>query len=250
MKLFVCVKQVTVLGDEVAFSPDGLDIDFSYADHALNEWDAYATEEALQVRERVGGGEVVVATVGASDAEETLRRCLAMGADRAIRIDGELLDPFSVARSLATVIGPEKPDLVFCGVQSSDSVQGSTGSSLAELLGLPSVAVVTRLEWSGQGRATVHRELEGGLIDVVEVETPAVVTIQTGINKPRYASLRAIKEAERRQISVAPAAVDGQASYQVRRMLLPSRGQTARMIAGSPAEISLQIAGIVRERLR
>src|SRR5205823_7462881 len=114
---------------------------------------------------------------------------LAMGADRAIRLDAEPLDPLSTARALAGAIESESPDLVLTGVQSADSVQGSTGAALAALLGLPRVAVVTKVEWNGSGPATVDRELEGGLVDVVEVDTPALLTIQTGINEPRYANL-------------------------------------------------------------
>ncbi|HKS79411.1 MAG TPA: hypothetical protein VJQ07_11140, partial [Gaiellaceae bacterium] len=128
-------------------------------------------EEALRVRERLGAGEVVAITVGDEEAASALRRCLTMGADRAVRIDAEPLDPISTARALAPAIAAESPDLVLTGVQSADSVQGSTGTALAELVGLPRVAVVTRFEWDGSGPATVDRELEGGLVDVVEVET-------------------------------------------------------------------------------
>src|SRR6202007_558937 len=135
-------------------------VDPDFLDRALNEWDACATEEALRIRERVDGGEVVVVTVGDAEAEAALRRCLAMGADRAIRVDAEPLDPISTARALAGVVASESPDLVLTGVQSADSVQGSTGAALAELAGLPRVAVVTRLDWNGTGPATVDRELE------------------------------------------------------------------------------------------
>ena len=136
------------------------------------------------------------------------------------------------------------------GVQSSDSVQGSTGTALSELLGFPRVAVVKKLEWSGSGPATVSRELEGGLIDVVEVDTPAVLTIQTGINQPRYATLRAIKVAEQQQIAVLPRAEGGDPAYTVRRMFSPPKGQGAQMLDGGPAEIAQQIAVIIKERLK
>ncbi len=184
---------------------DGLDVDPDYLDRALNEWDACATEEAIRIRERLGDGEVVVVTVGDEEADAALRRCLAMGADRAIRVDAEPLDPVSTARALAGVVAAESPELVLTGVQSADSVQGSTGVALAELAGLPRVAVVAKLDWDGSGPAVVDRELEGGLVDVVEVDTPALLTIQTGINAPRYANLRAIKQAEQREIAVVAA---------------------------------------------
>lgn len=205
-------------------------------------------EEALRIRERLGEGEVVAITVGDEEAESALRRCLAMGADRAVRIDAEPLDPISTARALAPAIAAESPDLVLTGVQSADSVQGSTGTALAELVGLPRVAVVTRLEWDGSGPATVDRELEGGLVDVVEVETPALLTIQTGINQPRYANLRAIKQADQQEIAVV-AAEPGEPAYRVRRMFTPPRGEGAQLLDGGPAQVAERILELVQERL-
>jgi electron transfer flavoprotein beta subunit len=235
------------LGDEVEFTADGRDVDPDFVDRSLNEWDACAVEEALRVRERLGG-EVVVVTVGDAEAEGALRRCLAMGADRAVRVDAGPVDPVSTARGLAAAVAGESPELVLTGVQSADSVQGSTGVALAELLGLPRVAVVTKLEWSGSGPATVDRELEGGLVDVVEIDTPALLTIQTGINEPRYANLRAIKQAEQQEIAVV-AADTGEPAYRVRRMFTPPRGAGAELLEGSPAEVAGRIVELVRERL-
>jgi electron transfer flavoprotein beta subunit len=249
MKIAVCVKQVALLGDEVELTSDGRDVDPDYRDWALNEWDACATEEALRIGERLGEGEVVAVSVGGEEAEGALRRCLAMGVDRAIRIEPVTLDPISIARALAAVLARESPELVFCGVQSSDSVQGATGTALAEFLHLPRAAVVTKVDWGGSGPATVHRELEGGLVDVVEVDTPALLTIQTGINEPRYATLRAIKLAEQKEIDLVPAA-PGEPAYRVRRMFAPPKGERAEMLDGSPAEIARRIAEIVRERLK
>lgn len=214
----------------------------------MNEWDACAAEEALRIRERLGEGEVVVVTVGDEEGEAALRRCLAMGADRAVRVDAEPSDPISTARALAPVLAAESPDLVLTGVQSADSVQGSTGTALAELVGLPRAAVVTGIEWDGSGPATVDRELEGGLVDVVEVETPALLTIQTGINQPRYANLRAIKQAEQEEIPVV-ATEAGEPAYRVRRMFTPPRGEGAELLDGGPEQMAERILELVRERL-
>jgi electron transfer flavoprotein beta subunit len=246
VRTVVCVKQVLVLGDEVEFVEDGTDVDSDYVDPALNEWDTYATEEALRLREAYGG-EVVVATCGPERSEAALRRCLAMGAERAVRVEGGGHDPIGVAHALAEVVREESPDLVLCGVQSSDTVQAATGTALAELLGLPRVAVVTKVELDGRA-ARVWRELEGGLLDVVDVELPALLTIQTGINEPRYANLRAIKQAEREEIAVRPAA-DVPASSRVRRMFVPDQGDGAEMLGSDPAEIARRISEIVKERL-
>jgi len=252
MKIVVCVKQVWALGDEVEFTDDERDVDPDYLEPALNEWDSYATEEALRIKERLGGegDEVVVVSVGPEDAEEAMRRCLAMGADRAIRVEGlEERDPLSVARALADVVRSESPDLVFCGVQSSDSVQAATGTALAELLGLPRVAVVTKLDWNGSGLAVADRELEGGLVDVTEAETPAVFMIQTGINEPRYATLRAIKQAEQKEIEVRQAG-GGEPAYRVRRMFVPPKGAGAEMLGKDPNEVARRIKEIVEDKLR
>jgi electron transfer flavoprotein beta subunit len=246
------VKYVAQLGDEVEFTEDERDVDPDFLDYALNEWDSYATEEALQIRERAGDGEVVIVSVGRDDVEDGMRRCMAMGGDRAIRIElEEHLDPITIARALAEVVREESPELVLCGVQSSDSVQAATGTALAELLGLPRVAVVTKVNYDpGAGTATVHRELEGGLVDVVEVDTPALLTIQTGINEPRYATLRAIKQAEQQEIDVRRPSDAGEPAYRVRRMFVPPKGKGAEMLDGSPADVAQRIKELVSERTK
>jgi electron transfer flavoprotein beta subunit len=190
----------------------------------------------------------VVVSVGNEDTEEALRRCLAMGADRGIRIDSEdQLDPIQVARALAEVVRAESPDLVFTGVQSADAVQAATGTALAERLDLPRVAVVTKIEL-GDGKATVNRELEGGLVDIVEVDTPALLTIQTGINEPRYATLRAIKQAEEKDIDVRQPGDLGEPGYRVKKMFVPPKGEGAEMLNGSAADVAQKIKEIVEER--
>jgi electron transfer flavoprotein beta subunit len=247
LKIVVCVKQVGALGDEVEFTDDERDVDPDYLDYALNEWDTYATEEALRLSEAAGDGEVVVVSVGPEDAEEAMRRCLAMGAHRGIRVDtDDWLDPIQVARALAEVVRAESPDLVFAGVQSADSVQATTGTALAELLDLPRVAVVTKIEL-GDGKATVNRELEGGLLDVVEVDTPALLTIQTGINEPRYATLRAIKQAEEKEIDVRHPGDLDEPAYRVKKMFVPPKGEGAEMLNGSAADVAQKIKTIVEE---
>lgn len=249
MRAVVCVKQVLQLGDEVELTDDGLDVDPDYLEPALNEWDAFATEEALRLRE-AHGGEVVVATCGPAAADKALRRCLAMGADRAVRVEGVPRDPFSVARALAEVIRGESPDLVLCGVQSSDAVQAATGTVLAALLDLPCAAVVIRLDYEpGASQAIVDRELEGGVIDRAAIDLPALLTIQTGINEPRYVNLRAIKQAEQVELDVRHAGDTGTPAYRVRRMFVPERAGRAEPITGSPADIAGRIAQLVKERV-
>ncbi len=252
VKIVVCVKQVAMPDEEVEFTDGSPGVDPDYLDRALNEWDGYATEQALRIRDAAGDGEIVVVTLGDEDSEAGLRRCMAMGADRALRIDAELdaTDPISTARRLAVAVAAEQPDLVLCGVQSSDSVNGATGAALAEFLGMPCVAVVTAVEYDQASRsAVVDRELEGGVVDVTEVSTPAVLTIQTGASTPRYVTFRAIKDADRKPLDIVTADVAGEPAWRVRRMFLPPRPDGALLLEGDPALVAQRIHELVTERL-
>ncbi|MGH9291433.1 MAG: electron transfer flavoprotein subunit beta/FixA family protein [Acidimicrobiales bacterium] len=253
MRAVVCVKQVGVLSDEVELRADGLDVDPDYLERSLNEWDACALEEALLLADACPeGGEVLAVTAGGEEADAVLRRCLAMGAHRARRVelDASSPDPLTVAQSLAAALAKEEPDLVLCGVQSSDSVQAATGTMLAELLGIARVAVVTEITLAdGGGRATVHRELEGGLVDIVEVDLPALLTIQTGINEPRYATLRAIKQANLKEIDVIAAPSGGEGCYRIEKMFVPDRGGGAELLGSGAVEVARRVAELVAARL-
>ena len=263
MKIVVAVKQVAALDEEFELVEDGVRVDVDYLEWDLNEWDTFSLEAALQLREDAGGDghEVVVITVGDEEAEEALLSCLAKGADRAVRVwDGELdgADLLAVARTLAAVVEREAPDLVLCGVQSSDAVNGATPTALAGYLDLPRVAVVTRLGWdAASGTATVDRELEGGLIEVLRIRAPALLTIQTGINEPRYATLRAIKQAREKPLEVVSlddigldaAVVQAAAGSRTVALAAPDRGAGAEMLNGSPAAVAARIVEIVQERM-
>jgi electron transfer flavoprotein beta subunit len=259
MKVVVPVKQVALLDDEFELQDDRVDPDSLEWD--LNEWDSFSLEAAVQIREAAGEGEVVAVTVGDEEAEEGLLSALAKGADRAIRIWDDALadtDALGVARVLAGAIGSESPDLVLCGVQSSDAVNGATGIALAGFLQMPHVAVVKQLDYdAGGSTATVKRELEGGLVELLRVRTPALLTIQTGINEPRYANLRAIKQAREKPLEVtSPSelgldteALAAAAGSRRRELRPPDRGAGAEMIRGAPSEVAARIVEIVRDRL-
>ncbi len=251
MKTVVCIKQVATISDDIEFNDDGRSVDEDYVDFAMNEFDTYALEEALRLRDTSGSGEVVVVTVGDARADEILHRALAMGADRAVRVWSDELaeaDPVRVARALASVVGPEAPDLVLCGVQSSDSVNGATGTALAGVLDLPCVAVVTKVEPEPGGALLVHRELEGGLIDVVEVDFPALLSVQSGINEPRYVSMRAMMAAASAPVQQFVPGELGRAGHAVVAMAVPER-KRAEMLGESPDEVAQRIAGLVAEAL-
>jgi electron transfer flavoprotein beta subunit len=257
VKIVVPVKQVAALDDEFEMEDGRVDPDF--IEWELNEWDTFSLEAAQRIAEAAGDTEVVVVSVGDEEAEEGLLACLAKGADRGIRVWDDALegaDALAVARVLAAAVEREGPDLVLCGVQSSDAVNGATGIALAAHLDLPHVAVVKALEVE-DGTVTVDRELEGGLVEVLRVQLPALLTIQTGINEPRYATLRAIKQARDKPLDVIGLgdlgldedAVAAVAGAHVRRLGHHEKGEGAEMLSGSPDEIAARIAEIVRERV-
>ncbi|MDX6377563.1 MAG: hypothetical protein QOE98_1866 [Gaiellaceae bacterium] len=245
MKTLVCIKQVGTVADDLEFTADGRAIDPDFLDYSLNEWDACAVEAALALRDAEGAGEVVAVTAGDDEADRVVQRALAMGADRGIRIDLATQDPLSAARALAAVAGPEAPDLVLCGVQSADLANGAVGAALAGLLGLPFVGVAVAVEREGGG-LLVSRELEGGMREQVAVQLPAVVSVQTGINSPRYVNFRQLKQAEATAIDVR--AGDDAPGATGWRMDEPVQGEGAEMLPGRAAEVAARIVELVGER--
>jgi electron transfer flavoprotein beta subunit len=235
-----------------------VDPDFLIRD--LNEWDDFSLEEAVKIKEAsTDPVEVVAVSVGPEETDEALRKCLAKGADRAVRIWDDAIegsDPIAVARVLAAVVRREAPDLLFAGVQSSDQSFAATGIATAAFLDWPHAAVVSQLAFAaGAATAVFRRELEGGLLQEVEIQCPAVLTIQLGINTPRYASLRSIKQASAKPISVVSladlglgAADVGEAgsASRVRRMYVPDKGH-AEFIEGGAAAQAARLAAIIRE---
>ncbi|SEH12982.1 electron transfer flavoprotein beta subunit [Natronorubrum sediminis] len=206
MKILVTVKEVATVEDE--FEINGTEIADQYLGADLNEWDDYAVEEAVQLQEAGIADEVVTVTIGPEDSEQTIRQALAKGADRAVRVwddsleDVDLLDVNAKTEILSAVVDAEDPDLVLTGVQAGDDSFGATGVSLAEEIGAQWGAVVNHLEHDLEDVASVRRELEGGVEELTDIELPAVLTIQTGINEPRYASLRGIRQAQRKELDV------------------------------------------------
>ena len=260
MKILVAVKQVSALDEDFAIRADGRDVDPDFFIRDLNEWDDFSLEEAVKIKEAAGGAvEVVAVSVGPEEADESLRKCLAKGADRAIRVWDAAIegsDSIAIARVVAAVAKREAPQMLLAGVQSSDQSFASTGIAVAAFLGWPHAAVVSSLTYSSGARSAVlRRELEGGLLQEVEIQCPAVLTIQLGINTPRYASLRSIKQAAAKPIEVSSltdlALTDrdvGEAGSlsRVRRMYIPDKGR-AQLIEGDAVQQAARLAEIVRE---
>jgi electron transfer flavoprotein beta subunit len=260
MKILVAVKQVAALDEDFEIRDDGRDVDPDFFIRDLNEWDDFSLEEAVKIKEAAAEPvEVAVVSVGTDEVDESLRKCLAKGADRAIRIWDAAIegsDSIAIARVLAAAAKREAPDMLFAGVQSSDQSFASTGIAAAALLGWPHAAVVSKLTYTpGAKSAVFRRELEGGLLQEVEIQCPAVLTIQLGINTPRYASLRSIKQAASKPIevlSLADVALseadvgETGSSSRVRRMYVPDKGR-AQLIEGDAAQQAARLAEIIRE---
>jgi electron transfer flavoprotein beta subunit len=248
VKIVVPVKQAATPDEDFELRADGRAVDEDSIEWDLNEWDMFSIEAALELRDAAGDGEVVVVSVGGDEVGDGLLTCLAMGADRSVHIeaDGRELDALAVARLLRDVVAHELPDLVLCGVQSSDDATGATGVALAALLDLPRVAVVRRIELETDGAsATVDRELEGGTIERLRVPLPALLTVQTGINEPRYASLRGIRQAKAKPAqTLEPAAVAS--GSRVVTLERPPKASSAELLEGSAEAVAEQIAAIIQ----
>lgn len=222
----------------------------------INEPDAYALEEGLQLKEKLGG-EVVVLCAGPERAASSIREALAKGADRAIHIELEdgsdgRYDTLSLARLLAKAVESEKPDLVLTGLQSDDLGYGQTGVVLAELLGVPHATIIMQVEATGDG-LRVKRELEDGWFQYVSMPLPALLTIQSGINKLRYATLMGIKKAkskEVRRIPVQDLGVTPGATVALEKVYVPQRIKQTQMLEGSAAEVAAQLVEKLRFEVR
>ena len=254
MKILVCLKQVPQKDAPLKLNESGTWIreDVSYE---VNEPDAYALEEALRQKEK-NGGEVVVITAGPARAQQVLREALAKGADRAIHLEDSAfigLDALSTARAFAAAIKDEQFDLIFTGLQSDDYGFAQTGVILAELLGWAHATIIMQIEKTETG-IKVKRELEAGYFQFVDIPLPAVLTIQSGINKLRYATLIGIKQAKNkplRKITLADVQqAIGSNLQRIERMYIPQKTKKTEYLEGPPAEIAKKLVEKLRNEIR
>ncbi len=254
MKIIVAIKQVPERDAQVRINASGQWIEEGDLQFAMNESDAYALEEALQLKEK-NGGEVVVISAGPERVGATIREALAKGADRAIHVDCDDLgkrDALGVARLLAAAIKPESPDLVLTGLQSDDLGYGQTGVIVAELLGLPHASLILHVEKTETG-LTVKRELEEGWFQTIELPTPAVLTIQSGGNKLRYATLMGIKRAktkELRKVSETELGVEGSPVAVLERISLPQKQRSTQLLSGTAKEAAASLVEKLKFEVR
>jgi electron transfer flavoprotein beta subunit len=251
MKIAVCIKQVPSREWQPRINEAGTWIRDQDASYEMNEPDAYALEEGLRLKER-GGGEVVVCSAGPARVAQVLREALARGADRAIHVEGDALasaDAFVVADALASAMRDENFDLVLTGLQSDDQGFAQTGVILAERLGMAHATIIMEVQVA-DGGLKVRRELEGGWFQWIGLPLPAVLTIQSGINTLRYATLKGIMAAKKKEIrkSAPPAGVA--AKQQILKLYVPQKQKRTEMLSGGPAEVAKQLVKKLREDAR
>ena len=245
MKIIVAIKQVPARDSQLKIASGGNWIEESDLTYEINEPDAYALEAGLQLKEQ-HGGEVVALCAGPSRATTTIREALAKGADRAIHIEEELgaFDPLAASRLLAAAVKSESPDLILTGLQSDDLGYGQTGVILAELLGVPHATIIMAVEKTAGG-IRVKRELEDGWFQHVDMPLPAVLTIQSGISKLRYATLMGIKKAKTKEVRRVTAGslgiAAGKPAIVLERVYLPERTKHTQLFDGSPKEAAAKL---------
>jgi electron transfer flavoprotein beta subunit len=254
MKIIVAIKQVPERDAQVRIDAAGKWIEEADIQYTMNESDAYALEEALQLKEK-HGGEVVVLSAGPERVGTTIREALAKGADRAIHIDADDLgqrDSLGVARLLAEAIKPELPDLLLTGLQSDDLGLGQTGVILAELLALPHASLILQVEKTETG-LTVKRELENGWFQTIELPLPAVLTIQSGGNKLRYATLMGIKRAKTKELRRVPAAdlaAESATTAVLESVALPQKQRSTQILPGTAKEAAAALVEKLKFEVR
>jgi electron transfer flavoprotein beta subunit len=254
VKILVCMKQVPQKDAPLKLNESGTWIreDVSYE---VNEPDAYALEEALRQKEK-HGGEVVVITAGPTRASQVLREALAKGADRAIHLEDQKfvnMDAYNIARAFAAAVKDEQFDLIFTGLQSDDFGSAQTGVILAELMGWPHATIIMQIEKSDSG-IRVKRELEAGYFQYVNMPLPAVLTIQSGINKLRYATLIGIKQAKNKPLRKVTwdeiASGLGDNLQTIEKLYIPEKTKKTEFIEGPPAEVAKKLVEKLKNEIR
>jgi electron transfer flavoprotein beta subunit len=259
LDVIVCVKHVPETAEvELKIDASGKAVEKTGLVYDINEWDDYALEEAVRIREKLGGS-VTAITIGPADSDSTLRKCLARGADKAIRLADpkfEGSDGYAIAKILHSVIKTIHYDLILTGMQAGDDGSAMVGPILAQFLGISHATMVKKLEL-GPGTAKANRELEGGLEEQVEVKLPALFSIQTGINEPRYVSIMGIRKAMQKEIKIMSLADTGLSEndvglagswLKIEKLYVPPVEKQAEFLKGTPDEMAAKIAEILKAK--
>jgi electron transfer flavoprotein beta subunit len=251
MKIAVCIKQVVTRDWPLRVDDVGTWVRDADASFEMNEPDAYALEEALRLKEQ-HGGEVIVCSAGPARVTQVIREGLARGADRAIHVESDQLavaDAFAVGDALAEALRPESCDLVLTGLQSDDQGFGQTGVVLAERLGIPHATIIMEIA-ATDGQLRVKRELEGGWFQWVEMPMPALLTIQSGINQLRYATLKGIMAAKKKPVHTVPFTGTPSTQTRIAQLYVPEKDKNTELIEGTPKEAAETLVRVLREDAR
>lgn len=257
MNLFVLLKQVPDTETKIRLKGDGSGIEKNDIKWIISPYDEFAIEEALKIKEAAKAGSVTVLTVGPDRAAEALRTAVAMGADNAIHIktDTDELDSYLVARALGEALKKEKPDLILAGKQAIDDDQGAIPAYVAELLDLPGASVVVKIEMANDRKSLrAHREVEGGTKHILELPVPCVISVNKGINTPRYASLPGIMKAKKKEIKAYSLADLGLANEAPRTKQfgyeLPPERKAGKKLSGDAAAQVKELVRLLREEAK
>ena len=256
MKIMVCLKQVPHQDARLDIAADGTWIKEDNIKFEINSYDTYALEEALRAKD-AEKAEVVVVSIGPDRVTQTVRTALGMGADRAIHVnDAEAngSDALGVAKILGAVAKEVNPDLIYMGMMSEDGNFAAVAPMLAEVIGVPHTTAASKIDRS-DGSLTVEREIEGGAREVVELQTPCLVAVQSGLNQVRYASLKGIMAAKKKPLdvkTVADLGLGGQvgagaAKIKIEKIAPPPKGDRAEILEGSPGEIASSLVNKIKE---
>jgi len=248
VRIAVCIKRVPDSETRVKIAPDGKSLDETGVKFVLNPYDEFAVEEALRRREQAGAGEVVVFSLGPAAAQETLRTALAMGADRGVllQVDRMPADGLVVARALAAELQDGAFDLILFGKLAIDDYNHQVGPMVAELLGLPCVTSVSRLEIA-DGKGVAEREIEGG-IEVCEFPLPAVLTVDKGLNEPRYPALKGIMAAKKKPMEIKPTPL-GVGDVEIVALTLPPERKEGKIVGEGAAAVP-ELVRLLREEAK
>ena len=252
MKIAVCIRQVPTRDWQPLLNDARTWIREQDASYEMNEPDAYALEESLRLKEE-HGGEVVVCSAGPSRVSQVIREALARGADRAIHVEDDALasaDACIVAGALASAMGEEKFDLILTGLQSDDQGFAQTGVILSERLGLPHATIIMEVQIHSTQVFRVKRELEGGWFQWVSMPLPAVLTIQSGINQLRYATLRGIMAAKKKQVRKVAVSVGPHSRQEIVSLYVPQKTKKTQILSGSPVEAAKELVRKLRDEAR
>lgn len=252
MKILVCIKQVPDM--ESRFKVDAAGTWFEESDLAwrMNEYDEFAVEQAVQLKEQLGDADLTVLSIGPARVKEAIKKTLAMGADRAVHVTDDAAsekDPFQIASVIATFAKDKSFDVIFTGMQSQDRGSAQVGVLAGELLGIPSLTTAVEFEYA-DGTITLRRELEGGLKTVVKAQTPALVTCQLGLNTPRYPTLPNIMKAKRKELLEVPVAdlLTEEARLDTLSLAYPEKKGSALVLEGEIGDLVDQVIGILKEK--